>query len=692
MGLEQQPKVIINEGRPSADQTGQPGQGTPGAKNSFRSEKRTMRMGVLFAQPQPLPQSQPLPQPQLQNPVLGQTGPVNAPEMEPAPFSMPALPFRAPDHSNVLPGQISRETSRKLIDGLFESHGQTEETTLPQPSVLPAAHPFVQPAAQQPRQSAMPFAAQPAAQAVIQPLTQPSVQPAVSVQPSPQPAAQQSAPVLHSGFWQNWANYYGKFPIAASTVNDVEPHLIKPLDLALSRLKLAKPPHIEQSINIFRQGGQAFEAIAPHIETIRQFGCWIYSRLTILTRAEEDKVYIRSESGQKVLREHPDFARPYEVAPNELEIAKKDYRNKLRNATALHVTCMANENPPQSPRFSPAKVGEFIFEKTWTKISEAVKELKLPAQQEAALYQLLPVEIIPAGCFENSGNTQAYFRTAQPLPYVPAPNQPAQSPADAFTAHAPTDFRNLITRALLRAKVLQLAAYGDNDQNREYLWHYAHSMKPGTLAYGNESNPGFMLQYNLQSRVLDNRNFFQPVFSEDPQFFGDLLVLGENNAKTEGVNLMVKWSMEEATGEKNTMVGVGDISVVSQDKANAREFLQGPETQEETARVTNINSTVEGVETLNIQRARSIRVIGQLMEENDLKEKKIMTIRQQVSNASAQTMQEQNRAAAFEKSTEQWRLTHIRTLHDLLAQTSWYDRKLRKTIKAELAKMGIEVE
>ncbi len=401
---------------------------------------------------------------------------------------------------------------------------------------------------------------------------------------------------------------------------------------------------------------------------------------------KEDLDFLQTPRGQAVLALYPRYAALYEAAHDELGTAEEEFQDRLHRANKCH---LENDKTGES-MYSIGKIAEFISNITLAQIKAAVKELGLPKQKEAELYQRLPLSILPEHDLDEGEETFAAFSTDQPIPKI-FPEGKNESP---MNEGANTDFRCKIARALLKARLLQLAVSGSYEENFEFLWHYAKSMNPETITFDDGQDPGYELTYRLASVTMDHVIFFKPIIEGDKSFFAEYLALTENNGNNEGIKGMIDFSSKTGASVK-TRVDPGFTSMLVNGDEDVkgiishRQFLSEPETKKDVAQnVIRVDSAEHGANLLNHQRATAVRHLAHL---KDLLDKANL----EIHNADTEIRQEKHRADTAVRATKEantaWRNSILQTLHQLYSLTGFWSGKIAKAIKEKLVELGVDV-
>lgn len=429
-------------------------------------------------------------------------------------------------------------------------------------------------------------------------------------------------------------------------------------------------------------GSPEFAAAAGVVGELKRFGQTIYEQLAEKTAKEERNAYLETEEGKAIAARYPQFARSYELAPDKVETAKKNYEERMKQEVLKHFAHTEEENLPLlQQQFPPEKIAGFIALKTGQLIHKAVESVssRLSDEETAKLYESLPVTLTSMRKDEQTENVLVVFGTDRQIP-----------------GEHGTEFRLMIAQALLKAKALELASTGNQGDNIYFLQHFGHAMKGAEVRFTQDQNACIHLQHQTNGGKFDADTFYTPVSDKDPDFFADYLVLAQKNGNIEGLKRIFQAAMETSFSQGRTMMAYGQAAGLKIKFFRNLELLSDkPKKETQKPAPTYIEDTDEAIATLNDVRAKALcllalkdRTLSQ--QANDLSEalKKIdANLAEKLkighsANLATQAAKEEAREAQAALKRE--REEHLRFLREIRGKTGVMSRDIAAMIDAKL--------
>ncbi len=529
------------------------------------------------------------------------------------------------------------------------------------------------------------------------------------------PAAEgvkQTAAEITSTSCYQWASWFSQYPASTpdKSYDDAE-KLLGALYLGITQLQVGIPEEIRTKIQSLKTiitaygteyyrlvqtsrtgeisplqqrtfSSPEFIAAAGVIEDLKRFGQSIYGRLAERTAKEEQRAYLKSDEGKAVAGRYPQFAIPYEAAPHKVETAKKNYEEKLRQTVLKHFAHIEEENRLLlHQQFPPEKIADFIAFKTTQFIHKAVEGVKsrLSDEEEAKLYESLPVTLTSMRKDEVTETAHVVFGTDRQIP-----------------AEYGTEFQLLVAQALLKAKALELAATGNQEDNVHFLQHYGHAMKGDGVQFTQDQNACIHLRHESKGGKFEAENFYTPIADRDADFFADYLVLAQKNGNVEGLKRIFQAAMETSFSHGRTMMAYGQAAELKIKFFKNLEFFSVKKrTDSQNPPPTYIEDTDEAIGTLADLQAKVLCLLAlkdrtlsqQAAELAELRKKTDAHLGEKIkigndANVAIRTAQEEAKTArdALTKEREQ----HTQFLREIRAKTGVMSRDIAALIDTKL--------
>jgi hypothetical protein len=473
--------------------------------------------------------------------------------------------------------------------------------------------------------------------------------------------------------------------------------LIYYLQYGLQKLKIPLPNRIDENHKKLKQVMEAYgaeymrmikeapQAIASlnenylrHPKTIAlcrdltddliRFGQDVYGELAEIREKEERLAILESPAGRQVQREHPLLGQTFEAAPDALETAKKDYHERLRVSVEKELASIyANTagDPNFSSQFAPKNVAGFVVPETFNRISTLVDGLTLSAEEKAEVQSALPSAILNQHATADNGNINVVLGTDKPLPQ-----------------RMGNEFETTVTQALLKAKLLCLAAYEHEDQIRWYLQNYARAIKGARIQCLGDANSAVTLSYRKDGAQLTDENFYGPVSENDEAFFGQLLAVMQKNGHARLLKRELEIGIQQQQSGSKTFVAFGLAADVQRYFMRTLDRLAA--TQKETGSSPSdmpppqqLSTVPEAINAITNLRAYAVSVIAE--KESALAQKNAVGDINRLANM--QNLQEANeRANRAEKETRAMREQVKAWLTSVRKETGFFSRGVREQI------------
>jgi len=524
-------------------------------------------------------------------------------------------------------------------------------------------------------------------------------------------ALSETARGMGSGQLWQFAYYYQTYPAhnpatpPQETLKSAE-NLMQYLQYGLDKLKIPMPKLIAENFERLKQVLAAYNGeymrllkTSPHsietlnenylrhpktvtlcaqlVDDLKRFGQDVYGELAETREREEQLEVLESPVGRQIQLRYPMLGQTYEAAPDALEIAKKDYLERLRQSAEKDLSSFNaahGEDPNLSSQFAPKKVADFIVYETFHRIASLVDGLNLSAEEKTEILGSLPTVILNQHGSADNGTVSVVFGTDKPLP-----------------PRMGGEFETSLTTALLKAKLLGMAAYEDEVQIRWILQNYSRAVKDGRIQCLENANSAITISYKRGETQLTAENFYNPVSKNDEDFFGQLLALIHKNGNAALLKKELQDGIQTQQSGSKTFVAYGNAIDFHSSFMKTLDHLSHPlkkeadRTQSDMPPARKWETVQDAVNSYTLLRAYSVSALKEKNDELNTTESTINDLRLE----KLRGIQEAHEVArhAYKKAQETLDWAEQRLLM-LRGATNIFSRGIREKIDAVLDELA----
>jgi hypothetical protein len=440
---------------------------------------------------------------------------------------------------------------------------------------------------------------------------------------------------MNSAQLMQFAYYYQTFPSfdpatrpqdAAKSAENLFQYLqygLQKLKIPMPKLLVEKSEKLKQILNTYNAKYTHLIRTSPHsistleeeflrnpkvtalctelIDDLKGFGQNVYEELADTREKEERLAILESPAGKHIQAQYPLLGQSYEAAPDNLEIAKKGYMERLSAAVEKELNATGSDfgdDPELAAQFAPKNVANFVAAVAFRRISSLVDGLNLTTEEKAEIQGQLPAFIVNQHISEDNCNVHVVFGTDKPLP-----------------ARMGNEFETAVTQALLKAKLFCSAPYEREEVTKDLLLHFAHAFKGGRIQCLDNANSAITLSYkkNINPHFfISQDDFYGPVSAQDEDFFGQFLALIQKNGKTPRLKKDFQTGIQTQNTGSKTFVAYGLAADVNRsfmktlDRLSAPAKKEGPQTPSEMPASQQLNTVPEAIDVINDLRALAV--------------------------------------------------------------------------------------